>query len=197
MHIGHLRVAWEAAQVLDAEVHLVPANVPPHRPQPVASAPQRVAMLHAALCGQRRLAVDERELLRDGPSYTIDTLVELRGEIGPHRALVLLLGADAWAALPTWYRWRELFEYAHIGVLTRGGKQSLESVELSTEADSRRSGTIAQKCSRAAGAVIDIEVSALDISATHIRAELAAGREPRWLVPDALLEDAELLAPYR
>ena len=78
VHIGHLTVAWEAAELLDAEVRLMPANVPPHRAAPLASAAERVAMLRAALAGQPRLVLDARELERDGPSYTIDTLIELR-----------------------------------------------------------------------------------------------------------------------
>src|SRR6185312_1151077 len=108
VHLGHLRAAWEAAEALDAEVRLVPAHVPPHRSAPVASAPQRVAILRAALAGQDRLKLDTRELDRDGPSYTYDTLAGLRPEIGA-RPLVLLIGSDAFAALPTWHRWRELF----------------------------------------------------------------------------------------
>src|SRR5256885_9805736 len=74
VHIGHLRVAWEAAEALDAEVRLMPAQIPPHRSAPVASAQQRVRMLQLALHGQDRLTLDTRELERPGPSYTFDTL---------------------------------------------------------------------------------------------------------------------------
>jgi len=117
VHIGHLNAAWEAAELLDADVRLMPANVPPHRPPPIASAQQRAAMLRAALQGQSRLALDTRELEREGPSYTVDTLAGLRAE-QDDRPLILLLGEDAFAALPSWHRWRELFDLAHIGVLT-------------------------------------------------------------------------------
>ena len=197
VHLGHLRVAWEAAELLDAEVRLVPANVPPHRSQPIASAEQRVAMLRAALAGQQRLALDARELQRSGPSYTVDTLIELRSEIGASRPLVLLVGADAWAGLPTWHRWRELFDLAHVGVLTRGGHAAHEPAELAAEADPRRTRDAAALANAAAGHVIELRVSALDISATRIRADLAAGREPRWLLADALLGEPSLLAAYR
>ena len=80
IHNAHLRVAWEAAEILDADVRLLPANVPPHRGQPVGSARQRAALVRAAMVGQERLVLDTRELQREGPSYTIDTLVELREE---------------------------------------------------------------------------------------------------------------------
>lgn len=197
VHLGHLRVAWEAAEFLDADVHMMPANVPPHRSQPVASARQRVAILRAALQGQDRLLLDERELKRDGPSYTVDTLIELRKEIGPERAVVLLVGADAFSGLASWHRWQALFELAHIGVLTRAGHEVTESPELAEQTRNRRAVSVAELRQSAAGLVIDIRVSALEISATHIRNELAAGREPRYLVPAEVLADRTLLAAYR
>ena len=111
VHLGHLSVAWEAAELLDAEVRLIPASIPPHRPPPIASAAQRVVILRTALQGQSRLSLDTRELDREGPSYTVDTLVGLRTEQGA-RPLVLLIGADAFANLASWDRWRELFDIA-------------------------------------------------------------------------------------
>ena len=196
VHLGHLRVAWEAAEFLDAEVRLMPANVPPHRPQPVASAAQRLAMLRAALRGQDRLLLDDRELHRKGPSYTVDTLVGLREEIGATRPVVLLVGADAWSGLPGWHRWQELFGLAHIGVLTRAGHEAREPDELQQQVATRRTSSTADLLAAPAGRVIDIRVSALEISATEVRNELAAGRQPRYLVPDALLADPLLLSAY-
>src|SRR5450432_1911693 len=106
MHLGHLRVAWEASEALGAQVRLMPANTPPHRPAPVADAQQRVRMLKAALVGQDRLVLDTRELRRGGPSFTVDTLQELRAESSATQPLILLLGADAFAGLTTWHQWR-------------------------------------------------------------------------------------------
>src|SRR6185436_6697301 len=94
VHLGHLRVAWEMSEALDAELHMLPAHVPWHRAQPVASAEQRLRMLELALAGQDRLVADARELRRPGPTYTIDTLLELRREIGKERPLVVVVGAD-------------------------------------------------------------------------------------------------------
>lgn len=197
IHNAHLRVAWEAAEFLDAEVRLVPANVPPHREQPVADAMQRAALVRAALAGQDRLALDTRELRREGPSYTVDTLLELRAEIGEERPLVLLVGADAFAGLPQWHRWKELFELAHIGVLTRPGHDGTLPTELRTKIASRRCSDARFVREAPAGRVIAIPVTPLDVSATQVRALLAAGREPRYLMPDALFADPALLAPYR
>lgn len=197
VHFGHLRVAWEAAEFLAAEVRMMPANVPPHRPQPVASAEQRLAMLRVALKNQDRLILDDRELRREGPSYTVDTLIDLRKEVGQKRAVVMLVGADAWSGLASWHRWKDLFELAHVGVLTRAGHEAHESPELARFVSARRIGRVTDLNRSAAGLVIDVPVSALEISATRIRNDLAAGREPRFLVPSELLADSALLEPYR
>ncbi|MGH8124440.1 MAG: nicotinate-nucleotide adenylyltransferase [Rhodanobacteraceae bacterium] len=197
VHTGHLRAAWEASEALDAEVRMVPAKIPPHRPQPVANVTERVAMLRAALAGQRRLQLDLRELDRPGPSYTFDTLASLRSETGDQCPLVLLIGADAFAGLSTWHRWRELFDLAHMCVLTRPAQIPAMPDALANEVASRRADDTPALCDAPAGRVLNMVVSSLGISATRIRALLAAGREPRWLVPQALLDSPALLAPYR
>ncbi len=197
VHVGHLRAAWEAAEALDAEVRLVPAKIPPHRPQPVADAARRAAMLRAALAGQDRLQLDLRELDRDGPSYTFDTLTSLRAEFGDARPLMLLIGADAFAGLVSWHRWRELFELAHVCVLTRPGQIPAVPEELATLVAARAAASAASLRAVPAGRVLNIAVTALGISATRIRNLLATDGDPRWLVPDALLADPELLAVYR
>ena len=198
VHNAHLRVAWEAAERLDAEVRLIPANVPPHRDQPVASARERAAILRAALAGQDRLVLDERELGREGPSWTIDTLIELRDEIGAARPLVLLVGADAFLGLPSWHRWGEMFDYAHIGVLTRPGHEiATLPTELRIKVASRRTNDPGALRETPSGRVLPMPVTPLEISATWIRDVLAAGGEPRYLMPDSVIEDPHLLAPYR
>ena len=196
IHIAHLAVAWEASELLDAEVRLMPAAVPPHRPPPIADATTRVAMLRAALAGQERLGLDTRELARGGPSYTIDTLAELRAEEG-ERPIVLLLGADAFAGLPGWHHWHALFGAAHIGVLSRPGVARRWPAQLADEVAARRVADARQLHREPAGKIVELEVTPLDVSATRIRALLAAGRDPRYLLPDALFDDPALLAPYR
>jgi nicotinate-nucleotide adenylyltransferase len=197
VHNGHLRVAWEAAEALGAQVRLMPANVPPHKPVPLATAAQRVAMLERALAGQSRLVVDTRELRREGVSYTVDTLRGLRAEFGAVQPLILLVGADAFGSLPTWREWRQLFRLAHIAMLTRPGRTEPWSGELIDEAVPRRAHSPDELRDTPAGKVYSIPVTALDISATQVRALLAARREPRWLIPEALLADPDILAPYR
>jgi nicotinate-nucleotide adenylyltransferase len=196
IHIGHLSVAWEAAELLDAEVRLMPASVPPHRMPPTASAAQRVEMLRAALRGQSRLTLDTRELDRSGPSYTIDTLLEFRREFGD-RPLVLLLGADAFAGLRSWHRWRELFDVTHIGMINRPGVDACVPVELERAVAPRRTEDLNVIRAQPAGRVIELMVTPLEVSATRIRELLAEGRDPRYLLPAGLFDDPALLAPYR
>ncbi len=197
VHIGHLRVALEASEALAAPVRLMPAHVPPHRPAPVASAAQRVAMLRVALAGQDRLQLDTRELDRSEPSYTVDTLRQMRTEFGASRPLILLLGADAFAGLPTWHDWRDLFNLAHVAVMTRPGHDARLPADLETEVVARRARLAADLRATPSGKVLDLPVTPLEVSASAVRASLAAGSDPRWLVPDALLADPDLLAPYR
>lgn len=196
VHIGHLNAAWEAAALLDAEVRLVPARVPPHRASPVAGADERVALLRVALRGQSRLVLDTRELDRDGPSYTVDTLAVVRAEQGS-RPLVLLLGEDAFAGLTSWHRWEQLFELAHLGVLTRPGDEPAWPDALANIVTHRRVADPAMLSGRPAGCVVALPVTPLEVSATRVRELLAAGREPRYLLPSGVFDDPSLLAPYR
>ncbi|MGH8074630.1 MAG: nicotinate-nucleotide adenylyltransferase [Lysobacter sp.] len=121
VHDGHLAVARHARDALDATVRLMPAADPPHRDTPGASAMHRARMLDLAVAGERGLAVDRRELQRDGRSYSIDTVRAIRDEFGPDVPLALLIGADSLLDLPNWKNWQALFEVAHFVVAERPG----------------------------------------------------------------------------
>src|SRR4030095_371855 len=119
-------------------------------------------------------------------------------EVADDQPLVLLLGADAFLELPSWHRWGELFDYAHIGVLTRPGHDiAVLPTELRIKIASRRCTDALALGQTPAGRVLQIPVTPLEISATYIREVIAAGGEPRYLVPDGVASDPELLAPYR
>ena len=186
VHIGHLRSAVELRERLGCEqLRLLPASVPPHRQQPLASAEQRLRMLQLAVADEPGLVVDERELRRAGPSYSYDTLRELRAEFGADCSLSLVLGADACAALDSWHRWRELFELAHLVVMARPEAQLPDSGAVAEALRQRLTDASALDC-RPAGAVVSIALTALPVSATAIRALIGAGRSPRYLLPDAV-----------
>ena len=122
VHYGHLRLAEEAIGHLGlGGVRWVPAGQPPHRGVPQVSAGQRLAMVLRSTAGNPRFSVDAAEVEAAAPSYTVHTLERLRRELGPEQPIVLLVGADAFAGLTTWHRWRDIFVLAHLGVSHRPG----------------------------------------------------------------------------
>lgn len=123
VHNGHVAIACAARDVLQAEVALLPARDPPHKASTHADASQRAQMLALAIDGKPGLRVDLRELARPGPSYTVDTLVELRAEFGAAAPLAWLIGADSLLQLHTWHRWRALFDLAHVVAVQRPGAE--------------------------------------------------------------------------
>jgi nicotinate-nucleotide adenylyltransferase len=188
VHFGHLRPALEIQQQLGLqEVRLVPCRTPPHRPQPLASASQRVAMLEAAIRDHPVLRIDTRELERDGPSWTLDTLVSLHQELGG-QSVCLLLGMDAFHGLSTWHRWHELLDHCHMVVMTRPGAVLPDQGELADFIGLHRVLDAAALEQHAAGLLLFRTVTQLEISGTSIRKQLAAGQDPGYLLPDPVID---------
>ncbi len=186
IHHGHLRPAVELLERLGlAEVRLVPGSVPPHRGTPRVTARQRLELVRRAVHGVPGLRVDDRELRRAGPSYTVDTLGALRQELG-ERPLCFALGADAFAGLAGWHRWRELTDHAHLVVMHRPGQHGVLVSELADWLAPRRTGDVEALAAGPAGSVLFLPVTALDVSATCIRRLIAQGHSARFLVPDAV-----------
>lgn len=186
VHNGHLRLALEMAAALGLDrVHLVPAARPPHREPPVAGDRDRAQMLEAAVADVPALTPDLRELRRAGPSYTVLTLEELRAE-HPRRPLCFLLGMDAFCALDTWHRWRELLELAHLGLARRPGAPRPRG-EPGRILEQRQVDNPAALGDKLSGNIAVIDIPMLDISASRVRRLLAAGQDARFLVPDPVL----------
>ena len=121
IHCGHLAVAGAVRDRLGVDVRLVPAADPPHKAVTHADATHRARMAELAVAGERGLHVDRREIARAAPSYSIDTLSEVRGEVGDAMPVLWLIGADSLAQLHRWHRWRELFDVAHVLAVGRPG----------------------------------------------------------------------------
>lgn len=197
VHCGHLRLALEAREELKLdEVRLVPCGLPPHRAPPRASAEQRLAMLSAAMRGEPGLRVDDREITRPGPSYTIDTLASLRAEF-PATPLCLILGMDAFLGLHTWRRWRELLGFAHIAVAHRPGWQMNAIGESGELLAKNRVTDVAELRGQKHGRIALWAMPALDISSSRIRALIAQGKSVRYLTPDAVCEMIHTQHIYR
>ncbi|HSR64898.1 MAG TPA: nicotinate-nucleotide adenylyltransferase [Xanthomonadaceae bacterium] len=187
VHEGHLAIARAARASFGEPVHVMPAADPPHRPPPGASAHHRVAMLELALVGEPGLLLDLRELHRDGPSYSVDTLHALRAEFGADAPLALLVGADSFLGLPTWHRWQELFGLAHFIVAGRPGSL-LETApaELRAAADGRWTEDPAALRAAPAGALLHLHQSLHVHSATAVRRLIGEGRAWQHLLPPAV-----------
>jgi nicotinate-nucleotide adenylyltransferase len=186
IHFGHLRTAFELLQALKlAQVRFLPTGDPPHREAPLASAPLRLEMVRAAVVGQSGFSVDDREIRREGVSYTIDTLTELRGE-NAQRSLCLLLGMDAFLGMPTWNRWREIFELCHVVVAHRPGWKAPITGPLGEVMVDRGTGSARDLHASTAGRIYVHGVTQLEIASTDLRALIMSGRDLRYLVPDAV-----------
>ncbi len=185
VHCGHLRCALELREQLGlAEVRLLPSARPPHRPAPELSPEQRSELVHLAIAGEPGLVCDDRELRRPGPSYTIDSLVELRGELGPGRSLLLAMGTDVLRGLAQWRRWRELLDFAHLVVVERAGHGAAAPDPVAHWLSRHETSDRAALRQSAQGLVLRVRLRPLAISATEIRAALASGRSVRYLLPE-------------
>jgi nicotinate-nucleotide adenylyltransferase len=187
IHFGHLRTAYELLQVLRLDhVRFVPAGDPPHRDAPRVDAQRRLELVRAATADQPGFVVDDREVRRAGPSYSVLTLADLRAEL-PATPLCLILGMDAFRGLADWHRWQELLDLAHLVVAPRPGwSEPADGDALAGLLAERRAASVDDLHAAPHGRIRIQAVTQLEISSTGLRESLAAGRDPRYLVHDAV-----------
>lgn len=200
VHCGHLRVALDIQQALDLdEMRLIPCRRSPLRDAPIARPEQRVEMLRLAIdgAGEPRppFRLDERELFRQGVSYTVDTLSELRRE-NPEAALGFVIGMDAMLSFNEWRDWRRILELAHLLVAARPGWSLPDEGELGELWRARHAATPSELRTTPAGRIYACEVTQLDISATRIRELRARRLSPRYLLPDSVLNYIDEVGLY-
>jgi nicotinate-nucleotide adenylyltransferase len=184
IHFGHLRMALELHQALNlTEVRLVPCFQPVHRKSPMASAEDRLAMIEAAIIDEPALKVDDCEIIRQGPSYMIDTLIHLRKN-NPDVPLCLIMGIDALLGLPSWHRYEEILTLAHLVIAHRPQYTIPQTGTVHQLIDQYLDQDPAAIHESRAGTIILQPVTALDISATDIRKQIAMGKSPRYLLPE-------------
>ncbi|MBQ77376.1 MAG: hypothetical protein CL692_02220 [Cellvibrionales bacterium] len=130
VHLGHMGSAKAllTAQGLD-EIYFMPCLQHPHDKRPMANAEQRLAMLNLAVQGQSSFHVDDRELARSGKSFTVDSLIDIREEVGEQAVLLFFLGSDAFAQFHRWQRWETIFSLANVAVIERANAQSVQAIE--------------------------------------------------------------------
>jgi nicotinate-nucleotide adenylyltransferase len=188
IHYGHLRTAFELWQALKlAQVRFLPTGNPPHREAPLTTPELRVQMVSAAIAGISAFVVDDRELRRRGMSYSVDTLTELRADY-PDRSLCLMVGMDAFLGLPTWHRWRDIFDLAHVVVAHRPGWKAPMTGPLGEVMVDRGTGSVRDLHTALAGRIYVHAVTQLEIASTDLRQLILSGKDLRYLVPDAVRE---------
>jgi len=193
VHLGHLRLAEEAAEGLGLEcVRWIPAGQPALRESPRASAEQRLEMVRLAIAGNPHFALDAAEAESAQPSYTVPTLERLRRpeHYGMRRALVLLVGADAFANMAAWHRWESLFDLAHVAVAHRPGFP-VDAAGLPPPVAAvyrkRHCASPAALKEAPAGRLFTFAMTPLAVSSTQIRKLLCHGLSPRYLLPEAVI----------
>lgn len=185
IHRGHLQAATALATELGLKsIHLLPNNIPPHKPQPQATALQRLEMLALATKNLSLFTIDSRELARPTPSYTIDTLIEWRAEQNPTNTLAFIIGEDSLYTLHNWYRWQELLNYCHLIVCRRLHKANIhyqESLKFWLEQYTTQDVTLIR--SKSAGYIYFAQTPIANVSSTDIRNRLAKGKNCASMLP--------------
>ena len=198
-HVGHLALARSARDAMQLdEVRLMPTGHSWQKSAAGASALQRLEMVRIALRDvgpAEGLRADDREVVRGGQTYTVDTLEALRKELGPDVMLVLIVGSDQLRNLATWRNWQRLFDLAHIAA-TQRERITLEDLPPEVEAEVASRGRDALP-DAPAGSIVFFRMPAVAVSATGLRAQLAAGERPDALSPPAVLDSIQSHRLYR
>ena len=201
IHDGHLAMARCARHALElSRVLLIPAGSPWQR-CPRASAEDRLRMAELAIAGDPFLELNTCEMTRSAPTYTIDTLTELRALYGPDQPLCLILGSDAFINLTTWHAWQRLFELTHIAVLCRSGfnlPDPLRPEALQQAWTERHRLNSAELQSTPGGHMIALAMPPVPISSTQIRHALSHSLPaPEGMIPPPVLDYIETHRLYR
>ena len=196
IHNGHLRTALDVQEALGIRrMHFVPLREAVHRDQPGTPAGIRCALVQAAVADQPGFVMDDRELRRDGPSYSYYTLESFRQQF-PDEPLCFLMGSDAFAGFLTWHRPLEILELAHIAIMQRP-ETGVPGGDLGALLEERLTADEADLHNTPAGRIIRQPVTQLDISATDIRERIALGKSVRYLMPERVLTIIEQLGLYQ
>lgn len=184
VHIGHLRIAIQLRDLGFEKVLLIPNHVPPHRPQPIANAAQRLAMLELACAGLGNIEPCAIELERQELSYSAITVAALR-ERHPEVLFTWVMGDDAWHGFEHWHQPLSLLEHANLLVVSRPGERRMSHWQ--EEQLLQRECTIEQLFTESLGKICVVHWPELDISASGLRQALRQGDNIHFLTPPAVL----------
>ena len=190
IHLAHMAMAEQARERLGLDrVLFIPARIPPHKTS-VALAPggQRLEMLRLAIAGHPAFEACDIELRREGPSYTIETIEELRRQYGESAKIYFLIGLDSVSELGTWREIRQLASRCKLVPMDRPGAKEPDPAALGQAVGEEEARAILAR---------RIRMPLMDISSSDIRARAAAGRSIRCLVPQAVEEYIHRRGLYR
>lgn len=183
VHNGHLNIAQNCLQALGLDaLRFIPCGVPVHRDNTLTDSRYRLEMLKLAITGQEKFSVDDRECRSKEPSYTQSSLSSIREE-NPEARLFFLMGLDAFNSLPTWHRWTEIFELAHLIVATRPGVTPAYDGVLQKEHEKRVASSVEEMKQDRHGRIYTAAFEEKDISSSMIRERVARNDTLRGLVP--------------
>lgn len=184
IHNGHLKAIAAVSQQCRFEcVHLIPSASPPHRSPPHASAQQRLEMVSLATAGLDGYDLDDRELKRDSPSWTCDTVRSLQSDY-PDRKFCFVAGMDVLSGLADWYLVDDLINRVHFVVMQRPGWSYPES--LPDWWQSGRTTRLNDLMEHRAGKFYEVEIEPVAVSATEIRSAISRGMDVSDMLPIAV-----------
>ncbi|MAF14991.1 MAG: nicotinate-nicotinamide nucleotide adenylyltransferase [Marinomonas sp.] len=198
IHHGHLRSAVDILDCFQFEtLRLIPCFQPVHKGEPTVSAEQRLKMVELGIAADSRLSVDAREILRAGPSYTFETLVELRAELGQEEPLIMVVGMDSFLSLPTWARWQDLLSVAHILVISRPGWEPDFISTLESFYEKHRAESATELQCAPAGKIWMQSFTPLAISSSQVRNLCREKASIAYLVPETIQRFIEAHSLYK
>lgn len=197
IHQGHLQSALALKQQLQFdELRLLPCHLPPHRELPGCSSVQRLAMVKLA-CEGTELIVDTREMHRPGPSYSVDTLEQIRAELGEQVSISWVMGTDAFNGLESWHRWRDLLGLAHLVVIARPGEALRETGAVAELLQQHRAASAEVLQREAQGHVVLLSLAPYPVSATQIRVAIQKQQALDGILPASVVNYIEQHQLYR
>lgn len=186
IHLGHLRPALEIGEAISLkQLFFMPNHIAPHKSSSHCNPKQRCEMVELALHNQTRMDIDTRELNRHKPSYTIDTLKELKKEY-PHTPICFIMGMDSLISFDTWFHWQEILSYCHLIISHRPGFECVFNEQIQTLVDAHQTTNKHDLHNLQMGKIYFQTTSQLAISSSEIRQLLNNDISIDYLVPEAV-----------
>jgi len=197
IHYGHISIAEQLMDVLKLHaMHFIPNKHPWHRDHPVTQTAHRLAMVRIATAKNPTFIVNDIEIKRPGPTYTIDTITNIRKQI-PDQPLCLVLGKDVFTTMNRWHNWETIPELVHLVIINRPGVPLPYAPWMKTLLQERDTTDVRKLSSKPGGYIFQYEIDPMIISATEIRKKLKAGKDVSTEIPSEVFRYIQQHHLYR